>query len=205
MGIFSRLLPSREERLTKEIIAKVRQEQQPISDLGAAIASAAMRCGEAMKPHVHFGSEEKNTEQAIYVCFEFLYFFMHMTDRIAYSQLGSDRRSKLMEALDPLIVGPAIDAFFDHWPEDRKAGMRSEFRRKLNIAQREYSACRGLVSDVNPVTGDSLFSTLARHVAELCGKSLTDPTAHVVPYGIAIEAWKQLQLDKHIEAVGKVL
>ena len=63
MGIFSKFLPSREAHLTKEIIARIRRNRQPIGDLGAEIASAAMRCGQAMNPHVHFGSEEKNTEQ----------------------------------------------------------------------------------------------------------------------------------------------
>lgn len=205
MGIFSRFFPSREARLAKEIIAKVRRERQPISDLAAAIAAAAMSCGQAMKPHVHSGPEERNTEQWIYVCFEFIYFFMHMTDRVAFAQLGHERRRKLMDDLGPLIVEPAIETFFGHWPDDLKAGMRSEFYQKMNDARQDYSKCQGLISDDKPVTGNSLFSTLARNVVDLCGDSPTDPAAHIVPYGIAIEAWKKLSIDKRIEAVGKVL
>ena len=205
MGIFSKLFPSREARLAEQVIANVRRKRQPISDLAKAITTAAMSCGNTVKPNVHFESEDKKAEQWVYVCFEFIYFFIHMTDRIAFLKLGAERRARLMKELDPLIVDPAIEAFFPHWPDDLKSGLRSEFRQKLNNAQRGYSACKGLISEDNPVTGNSLFSTLARNIAELCGHSPTDLAAHIVPFGAAIDAWKHLSLEKHIEAVGKVL
>lgn len=205
MGIFSKLFPSRETRLTKEIIGKIARDRKPIANLAAAIATAGMSSGTAMKSRVRFETEDKTVEQAIYVCFEYLYFFIHMVDRGAYARLGADRRTKLMNELEPLIVGPAIDAFFGHWPEDLKTKMRGEFRSKLNKAQAEYARCRGLLSEENPITGDSLFSMLARHVSELCGQSPTDPATHLAAYGTAIEAWKQLQLDRQMTEIAKVL
>lgn len=205
MGIFSNKPPSPEAQKTKDTLAKVQREHKPIFELGMAIASAAMQCGQAMRSKIVADSEDKANEQFIYVCYEFLYFFMHLTDRIAFQKLGPVRRSKLMDALDPLIVGPSVDAFFDHWPEDLKSKMRSEFRGKMNDAQLGYAECEGMVSDSNPLTSNSLLSTFARNVAELCGNSPTDPLAHMIPYGIAAESYKQLELTKHIEDVGKVL
>lgn len=205
MGIFSKKPPSPEAQKAEEILARVQRENKPIFELGMAIASVAMQGGQAMRSKIVADSEDKANEQFIYVCYEFLYFFIHLTDRIAFQKLGPERRSKLMDALDPLIVGPSVDAFFDHWPEDLKAKMRTEFRGKLNDAQRGYAECKGMVSDSNPITGNSLLSTFARNVAELCGNSPTDPIAHMIPYGIAAESYKQLELGKHIESVSKVL
>jgi hypothetical protein len=107
--------------------------------------------------------------------------------------------------LEPLITRPAIDTFFDHWPEDIKSKMRSEFREKMNDAQNGYAECKVLVSESHPVTGDSLLSTFARNIAELCGNSPTDPNVHMIPYGIAVESYKKLDLAKHIVSVAEVL
>jgi hypothetical protein len=205
MGIFSRKPPSSDAQKAEEILAKIQRERKPIFALATAIASAAMKGGQALKSKINADSEDKINEQFIYVCYEFLYFFLHLTDRMAYQKLGAERRSKLMDALEPLIVSPAVDAFFDHWPEEYKVRMRSEFRQKFNDAQRGYGECKGMVSDTSPVTGNSLLSTFARNVAELCGNSPTNPLVHVIPYGIAVESYKQLDLANHIDAVGKVL
>ena len=62
-----------------------------------------------------------------------------------------------------------------------------------------------MVSETAPVTGDSLLSTFARNIAELCGNSPTDPLAHTFSYGVAVESYEKLGLARHIEAVGKVL
>jgi hypothetical protein len=205
MGMFSKFFSRREALLTRNIFSNARKKVDAIGDLALAIGRAGFSCGEAMKPHVHYESEDKITEQWIYVCFEFMYFFAHMTDRVAFAQLGYERREKLLAILGPLIAEPAIEAFFGHWPDDLKAKMLSEFYQKMNDAQLDYSTCHELISKDNPITGNALFSKLARNVAELCGDSPTDPAAHIVPYGVAIEAWGQLHLDKHIEAVEKVL
>src|SRR5215471_19077321 len=99
MGIFSWLFPSREARLAKHIISEVRRKQLPVGNLAVEIGAAAMSCGKAMKSHVHFESEDKISEQYIYVCFEFMYFFIHLTDRVASAHLGPERRRKLMDDL----------------------------------------------------------------------------------------------------------
>lgn len=205
MGIFSTFFPSRKARLVRKIFSKVDQEFDAIGDLALAIGRAAFNCGEAMKPYVHFDSEDKITEQWIYVCFEFMYFFAHMTDRVAFAKLGQERREKLMATLGPLIAGPAIKAFFGHWPDELKAKMLADFYQKMNDAQQEYSTCQEFISKDNPVGGNALISQLARNVLELCGDSPTDMAALLIPYAVAIEGWKDLHLDKHIEAVAKVL
>jgi hypothetical protein len=205
MGIFSRKPPNPEAQKTKEIVDKIQREHEAILELGMAIASAAMQGGHAMRSEITADSEDKANEQFIYVCYEFLYFFMHLTDRFAFQKIGLERRSKLMDALEPLITGPAVDAFFDHWPENMKSKMRSEFRGKMNDAQIGYAECKGMVSESDPINSNSLLSTFARNIAELCGNSPTDPHVHMIPYGIAVESYTKLDLAKHMESVAAVL
>jgi hypothetical protein len=75
MGIFSKKPLGPEAQKVKEIIEKVQREHEPVFELGLAIASAAMQGGQAMRSKITADSEDKATEQLIYVCYEFLYFF----------------------------------------------------------------------------------------------------------------------------------
>jgi len=79
-----------------------------------------------------------------------------------------------MDALDPLITGPAVDAFFDLWPDDMKPKMRSEFRGQKNDTRSGYAECKGMVSVSDPINGNSFLSTFARNIAETyTGDSVT--------------------------------
>lgn len=128
-----------------------------------------------------------------------------MTMRYAHSQLQPEQIKKLQSELGPLVALPTIEAFFGHWPEDLKAKIFADFYQKLNQAELDYSTCKELISKDNPITGDALFSKLARNVLELSGHSPTDIVEFMLPYSLAIEAWKNMKLDKHIEAIAKIL
>jgi len=164
-----------------------------------------LACGRATKSLLQFETEEERERQFVYVCFEFLYFFLHMTLRYAHAQLDSRQRKNLQTELGPLVVLPMIDAFFNHWPEDLKRGMVAEFYQKINDAEREYATCTEVISEDNPIAANALFSKLTRNVLKLSGDSPIDIAKFMVPYGASIQAWKDMHLDKHIEKVRKTL
>lgn len=124
--------------------------------------------------------------------------------RSAFTQMTEQQTGKLQGYLGPLISSTAVDSFFGHWPEDMKERVRDEFLEKLNDAELEYSTCKELLSEKNPLTGDSLFSKLTRNVAELSGNSM-NPAVLTLVISTGVDAYKGLQLDALVENVGRTL
>jgi hypothetical protein len=147
--------------------------------LAAVIVAAALRCAEAVKPHLDDATERERTERWIYVAFEFTYFFMHLTDRTAHAFLSPSTRDALVDQLGPSIVTPLVRTLFGHWPKESQRDITSEFYERVNEAQMDYSACKEVLSK-DVYTGDALVSKLARKVAELAGHPMNPVTMTLV-------------------------
>ena len=150
MTIFSKLFGSSEARKVRKLFEDVHQKQLPISNLARVIGSGSIACGEAMKPHLNFKTEDEASKQLVHVCFEFMYFFLHMTNRQAHTQLQPEQMRKLQSELVPLVALPSIEAFFNHWPEDLKEKITVEFYQKFNQAELDYSTSKELLAKDNP-------------------------------------------------------
>lgn len=112
-------------------------------------------------------TQRETVECEMYVFYEFLYFFLHMTNRSAHSEhFTSDQIDKLQQAVYPLIIDVAIDSFMLQWPEKQKAYFRNQFYDNVTLAEMEYSTSTELLSkDFKPLTSHSLLAKLARNVA----------------------------------------
>jgi len=73
--------------------------------------------------------EKKGTNQNKYnltdtewslILFEFIYFYLHLTDRFAFGHMNDEQREILMIDLGELCITAAVDADFLKWPEDKK-------------------------------------------------------------------------------------
>jgi hypothetical protein len=82
--------------------------------------------------------------------------------------------------------------------------MTSDFFTKLNDAEVEYSTCKELLSKESGLTGNSLFSRLARNVADLSGNSM-NPATLVFVISTGAEAYKAMNLDSLVKEAGTVL
>ena len=103
----------------------------------------------------------------MYVFYEFLYFFLHMTNRSAHSEHFTDSQIKaLQQAAYPTITDAAIDSFMLDWPEQMKTRIRNQFYDHLNSAEMEYATSTELLSkDFKPLSSQSLLAKLSRNVA----------------------------------------
>jgi len=206
MGILSDLFDSPDERKVKRLYGesqeRAKEFTKPLGAIGLAIVQAAKTCSEKMKPSIN--AREKEKQQAeMYVFFEFVYFFMHLTMRSAFSHLPEPQIRRLQSYLGPLVCSTAVDSFFGHWPEDRKKGLRSDFYTKLNDAEIEYSACKELLSE-KPFTGNALFEKLGQNVADLSGEQMNPATIMLV-IDCSLDAYKSMNLDSLVSEAGKVL
>ncbi|MBT3278582.1 MAG: hypothetical protein HN909_05585 [Phycisphaerales bacterium] len=204
MGIFSKLFGSPEEKKAKRIIQKAkrgaREKRTPLDDLGLAIIKASQDCTDQMKPVLDM---MKNELADVIVFHEFLYFFMHLANRSAFTQLTERQHRELQKFLSSLISPVAINIFID-CPDEVKDKMRNEFYENLNNAEVEYSASKELFSKANPLTGDSLFSKLARNVTEVSGND-NNPAVLMQVLSSSVKAYTSLQLELLVKNAGAVL
>jgi len=196
-----------ERELKQKISAtqkEVEREYKPVGDIGLAIIKASHHCFETIKPFINAPNDKEKQQSEILLFYEFIYFFMHMTNRLAFSKISTKQIQKLQEFIGPIIAETAINTFFNHWPDDYKSRMNSEFYEKVNITELEYSKSKELFSKDKPFTSDSLFSMLARNVAELTGSSMNPATMTAI-LSVATNEFSEMKLAELIQSASKVL
>ena len=212
MSIFSRIFGSSNARRAERIIQKAEKETheqfKPAADIGVAIVEAANNCTQSLKPmfKVPEGADEKSPENypEMWVFYEFLYFFMHLTMRVADRILSEEQIRTLQNFIGPVIASTGVDSFCGHWPTDLKEKIKAEFYSKLNNAEIEYSKCKELLSKESSLTGNSLFSKLAWNVAELSGNPM-NPGTIISVITTAVAAYKAMNLDSLLQKASEAL
>jgi hypothetical protein len=200
LGLFSKIFGGPERRLNK-MFREAEKKVAPLQELGRAIVVASARCAEQMQKFIKDDTEI--VYRKLYVHFEFIYFFMHLTNRTAFRVLGHERRVRLQQDLGPAMANGTIETYFAHWPEEMKHKMQLEFLQKLNDTEIEYSTCREFYSSESPLSSNTLCTKLGRNVADLAG-SLDNPAARLMAMEVAMKAYEGMGLDKLIEEAGKV-
>lgn len=184
-------------------------EVPPVGDLARRIVQASLSDAEALKSSIRAKDDKDHTKRWFAVVCEFLYFFMHLTNRFAYRELGHDQRCKIQDQLYPLIIRPTIESIFGHWPQNLKDGIESDFIENLGNSEIEYAKCKQLLDRDNPLAQDALFSKLAGNVCSLLGAEKTDTAAYAGTFmkvlELASDSFSQLNLPEMLRAVGKGL
>jgi len=183
-------------------------ERSAVAILGNRLFEVSLRNAEALKASIHAKEDKDHTQRWFMVVCEFLYFFMHLTNRFAYGELGHEQRCKVQDQLYPLMVRPTIESIFGHWPPNLKDGMEKDLTEKLNDAEIEYGECKQLVDD-NPFSRDALFSKFAGNVCELLGVERDNPAAYAATFmkvvDLALGSFKELNFPEAVRAIGKEL
>jgi len=210
MSIFSKFLDNSKERELKKSMAKihneVEREYKPIGEVGRAIVQASMNCREAVKELIKMPTEEEKQEREIFIFYEFIYFYMHLTMRQAFGVLSEEQIKKIQDFLGPVIASVAIDSYFAHWPEDIKEKMTGEFYEKLNDAEMEYAAC---TQSETSAEGEerikekfrALFLKLCSNVADLASNEESNLTLLIPVMEVASKEWAKMHLGKLISAI----
>ena len=198
---FNKTEVKEEESIQKIISAnqiKIDKEYKPLGDISLAIIKSAHNCFETIKQLIETTNNKEKQELEIYLFYELIYFFMHLTNRIAFLELNSQQIRKLQEYIGPIITETAIDSFFKHWPEDLKSKMYSEFYENINKAEYEYSESKELISNEKPFTSNSLFSMLSRNIAELLEKPFNIATFTII-FSTTTKEFSEMKLAELIK------
>jgi hypothetical protein len=165
------------ERMIVGAICIERGKREP--SLDKAIMTAADRS--ALKL-MHFGGieldkkgnfKEEDLPRYFGLFDELVYFYMHMTLRIAHGQGFSQTEiSKLQQEVFTVIIWTMVEAPFGHWLEEVKAKIKADHYQNMNSAEFEYGSCKEIYPTDDPLTmGNSVYATLARNIEERLGKS----------------------------------
>jgi hypothetical protein len=194
------------KRRFAEIEERVRRENAPLGAVGLAIVQAATNAREEAKALIKATDEKDRIQREIYIFYEFIYFFMHMTMRQAFAGLTAARLEELQAYLGPLISSVAIDSYFAHWPQDRKERMIGEFYDKLNEAELEYTETTQFETEWQ---GDdrakaklrALFMKLAANVGNWAVDDESNLSVLPPVIEVSIREWKNMKLDSLIADV----
>lgn len=179
-------------------------ERPPIANLAIHIFQASLNGAEALKESIHAADEKDRTKRLYLIELEFLYLFMHMTNRVALAELGHERRARMQAQLGPLIFQPTIESIFGHLTPETKDGIENEFFEKLNCAELEYAECKQLLDPEDPLASNALFSKFAAKVCGLLGNRYNPALFGQVTI-LAADSYVKLNLPETIRALGKQL
>jgi hypothetical protein len=180
-----------------------KKKESAMSTLSKKVFEKSLLCAESLKPDLEkkFGKDSKEfNSKYIPALFEFMYFFIHLTDRYAFEQLGLEKRNKLIDELTPTTIEATTHTFFGHCPKDMKDGIERDFYSNLNNATREYGGCKELLLDPKDDTrtleklksgakSKSMVGQLTDNLSQIIeGTINVDPFFPVLIWGVVIEA-----------------
>jgi hypothetical protein len=198
-----------ERKMSLEIVSEEREfKRLLVGEIGMAIIQASVNCRDAVKQLIKVPTEKERQKREIFIFYEFIYFYMHLTLRQAFGNLTKERLQKLQGFLGPMISSVAIDSYFAHWPEDLKQKMTGEFYEKLNDAETEYAECAQfdtLVAGEERIKEifQALFFKLSLNVANLAGNEEADLTLLIPVTEVAFNEWSKMHLGKLISEIKK--
>ena len=197
--------PSQVEEIAERVRSNVRAVYGPLSDLSKSIIEAADTSHKTVSRAFGISVTGTPSQESIFLLYEFIYFFCHMTMRAAVANgLTRQQVQKVQGFLGPLLALVSIDTFFQHWPDHLKVGMRNEFFEKLNDTEGEYAVCTALASTENPSSPDTLFGKLCCNVGMLLGRQVDLEFVSVI-LPIAMEAFLGIGLDNCMKSVASVI
>jgi hypothetical protein len=138
------------------------------------------------------------TEEQFYeVFFEYLYFFIHLTDRVAFALLCDPARHGLMDELGEFAVLLSVRSLFSSLSDEEKDSMFQECMGFLNTATKEYSCFQRLLAKANEVTKDTLFWEFSKKMSQMSREGL-NPAAIIGRESILVTASKNLDIDSFV-------
>ena len=129
---------------------------------------------------------------------EFIYCHLAITDRIAFSVLGKQRRNDLMNELVSTIRFSAVESVFNEWDEKLKDNFKKHFSDGYTESQERYSKGKELIDKKEPFTGNGVFSILGREIAEINNCS-TNPEINMRTIELTATSFSQMNLNKFVE------
>jgi hypothetical protein len=156
---------------------------------------------------------QKNaTRRYLLIPFEFMFFYIHLMNRVSLNKLGDEKRRRLHDLVVPVIFRTISKPFAIAIRGDgnKDIAVRNEhelekvFYAKLTAAEIDYSSCTAYVTPENPLNNNALFYKLGLRVAEIVGFPRNEDLVKAV-IGTAHKAFEKMRIVTLVEKAGKTL
>jgi len=139
--------------------------------LAETVASMSQSCAERMMADskIRQGDERQLIQYRIFC--EFVYCFIHLSDRFAARSLGNDKKSEVIEPLGLLLGQLSIETYCGHMPEDLQSQIKAEFFATLNVAQKDYRSCKVIMSEQPPLSRNGVADLLGYRAERIIGSN----------------------------------
>jgi hypothetical protein len=208
MKFFSRFsrkatLANQFAKIVEDANEKTEREFGPVRDLIGAIISAVVECRDGIKPMIDDPDENKRQHTEVYIFNELVFFFMHLTLRMASGLLSQHEGNRLQEYLGPMMADLTVDSYCEHWPQEWKVKLKSEFFHNLNDSEKEYANCSRFSSPPPPEERsvqifERLLNSIAERIAALLGRDSNPITVQLI-IRVVLDAYQHVDLKTPIE------
>ena len=121
------------------------KNESALSDISKKIYEYSVFCAEPLKQELEKTSV-KNSNEYLHkytkIFYEFMFFFMHFTNRAAFVKLGQEKRAIFQDRLYSIVVDSAIETIFKNRTKELKNTIKDKFYKDLGNAETDYSACK---------------------------------------------------------------
>ncbi|MEA1939106.1 MAG: hypothetical protein U9N03_00385 [Candidatus Caldatribacteriota bacterium] len=104
------------------------------------------------------------------ILFEFIYFYLHLTDRFASGHMNEEQRGNLMIELEKLSIAATVDAVFLKWPKDKKEIIKKKCMGNFYIRVAEYSKYKKWLPKKGEGAKGTLLWEFVKTIAKLVGQ-----------------------------------
>lgn len=114
--------------------------------------------------HIFKNLADGQTETWIYVQYEFLFFFTHLTMLNASSILGKEKKENFKEVLYPLLKNKTTKDWLAGMAEEIRTEITNNFLDRIKLAEKNYSDCTDIFPDESESPDECLFTRLIKNV-----------------------------------------
>lgn len=197
-----------------------KEKNSALLSLSKYILTSSIYCAELLKPNLEekYGKNSESFHlKYIPVLFEFMYFFIHLTDRLAFSQLDQKKRKKLQNNIHYLVIDAMIEKLFENWTLDFQDGIKNDFITDLNKRELEYGNCSELllrpeddITLIKKISSGEKSKSVVGQLIDNISKVITDDINKDVVFemeilGMIIEIIKKKEIDGLLSEVFKEL
>jgi len=134
------------------------------------------------------------------IVFEFIYFYLYLTDRFAFEHMNEEQRAVLMTGVEKICISSAVNAICHEWPEDLKEKTKKKCMENFYVSMQEYSKYKKWFAEKGKGTKNTLFWEFGKVIAKLAGREMS---ARYIMFSVitVTNSLKDLDIKSFIEEV----